>query len=69
MNRGLSESLRQNTEELEVLAENHRLSEMILSKQNAINFSRSQLVEVQRENDDFRSRIHRLEQEGAAGLE
>ena len=55
-------SLQQVSRELkEVLAENHRLNQMVLSSQNVVDFSCSQLEEVQRENDKLWSQIHRLE--------
>ena len=46
-----------------LLAENRHLNEMVLSKQNAINFCRSHLekVQAQCENDDLRLRIRQLE--------
>ena len=51
MNRLLNESLQHKTDELnEVLAVNHHLDEMVISKQNAVNFFRSQLEKAQQEN-------------------
>ena len=60
MNRDLSESLQQKTIELkEVLAASCRLDEMVVSKKNAVNFSRSQLEKVLHENVNLQSRVHR----------
>ena len=54
-NRLLSESLQHKTNELnEVLAMKHRLNEMVISKQNTVNFFRSQLEKVQRAGDQLR---------------
>ena len=51
-----------------LLAENRCLYETVLSKQNAVNFFRSHLEKVQRENDDLRLQIRRpqraIEQRG-----
>jgi len=60
MNRDLSESLQQKTIELkEVLAASCRLDEMVVSKKNTVNFSRSQLEKVLHENVNLQSRVHR----------
>ena len=48
----LRASLQQMTEELkQVFAENYRLNQAVSSRENAVDFSRSRLDEVQREND------------------
>ena len=63
MNRLLNEFLQHKTDELkEVMVANLRLDEMVMSKQNAVNFSRSQLEKVQRENDILQSRVRQLKQ-------
>jgi len=45
------------------MAVKHRLDEMILSNQNAVKFSLSQLEKMQRKNDQLCSGVCQLEKE------
>ena len=58
INRDLDESLRQKTKELdEILAKTRRLNETVTSKQNVINFFRSQLEKMHHENVQYRFQV------------